>query len=56
MWQEIIVGICVLAAAVFLLRHWLGLGKKASACGGCSSCDKTTNTSCSTGTDQKISN
>jgi hypothetical protein len=55
MWQEIIVGICVLAAAVFLLRHWLGAGKKATACGGCSNCDKTANTSCTTNSNEKTS-
>jgi len=38
MWQEIIVGICVLAAAYFVLRQWLPIGKKkSSGCGGCGS-------------------
>ncbi|MES2674217.1 MAG: FeoB-associated Cys-rich membrane protein [Pseudomonadota bacterium] len=36
MWQEIIVGICVLGAAYFVLRQWLPVGKKSStSCGGC---------------------
>jgi hypothetical protein len=42
MWQEIIVGVCVLAAGFFLLRRWLPVGKKKAAgcdsgCGGCAS-------------------
>lgn len=45
MWQEVIVGICVLAALVFLLRRWL-FGKKTSGCGGCAGCDTTS--SCKT--------
>lgn len=36
MWQEIIVGICVLAAVLFLLRQWFF--KKNAACGGCNNC------------------
>lgn len=45
MWQEIIVGMCVLAAAYFVLRQWLPMGKKkSSGCGGCGS----GNSSCST--------
>lgn len=56
MWQEIVVGICVLAAVIFLLRHWLGLGKKSSACGGCSNCDKTSDKSCTTNAAEKTSN
>ena len=45
MWQEVIVGICVLAAAYFVLRQWLPFGnKKSSGCGGCSN----TSSSCST--------
>jgi len=38
MWQEIIVGICVLAALVFLLRRWWPFGKNKSSCGSCGSC------------------
>lgn len=47
MWQELIVGVCVLGAVVFLLRRWAFPARKSSACGGCSSCDKTTDASCS---------
>ena len=41
MWQEVIVGLCVLAAAVFLVRRWLPAftNKNSSACGGCGGCD-----------------
>lgn len=39
MWQEIIVGLCVVAAALFLLRHWFFTPKN-KQCGGCNSCDK----------------
>ncbi len=45
-WQEIIVGSCVLAAAIFLLRRWFFSPKKSAACGGCSGCDKTAPSSC----------
>ncbi|MCL1482336.1 MULTISPECIES: FeoB-associated Cys-rich membrane protein [unclassified Marinobacter] len=39
MWQNIIVGLCVLAAVVFVARQWIpGLGKKSSDCGGCNGC------------------
>ncbi|MBU2952684.1 FeoB-associated Cys-rich membrane protein [Marinobacter sp. F3R08] len=39
MWQDIIVGACVLAAVVFLVRQWLpGMSKKTSGCGGCNGC------------------
>lgn len=49
MWQEIIVGICVLGAALFLLRRWVFAGKKSSACGGCGGCDnKSPSTGCAT--------
>lgn len=42
MWQNIIVGICVLAAVFFVARQWLpGLGKKSSTCGGCNGCSDT---------------
>lgn len=48
MWQELIVGICVVAAMVFLVRRWLfPSAKKSAACGGCSGCDKTVGSSCS---------
>lgn len=46
MWQEIIVGLCVLAAVYFLVRRWLFPAKKSAACGGCSGCDKTPESSC----------
>lgn len=49
MWQEIIVGTCVLAAAYFVLRQWLPIGKKKTGgCGSCSSGDSgcTTAKSC----------
>lgn len=39
MWQEIIVGICVIAAIISLLVRWLPGTKKAPQCGGCSGCD-----------------
>jgi len=48
MWQEIVVGVCVLSATVFLLRRWIFPGKKAASCGGCSGCAKTSESSCST--------
>lgn len=41
MWQEIIVGICILTAAAFLVRRWIFPAKKSSACGGCGGCSKT---------------
>lgn len=50
-WQEMIVGICVLGAALFLLRRWVFPGKKAASCGGCSGCAKTSESSCSSPTD-----
>jgi hypothetical protein len=41
MWQEIIVALCVVAAAYFVLRQWLPIGKKNTAsCGGCGGCEK----------------
>lgn len=46
-WQEVIVGVCVVCAAVFLLRRWVFPGKKAASCGGCSGCAKTSESSCS---------
>ncbi len=39
MWQEVIVGSCVLIALIYVLRQWLpGLGKKSQGCGGCGGC------------------
>jgi hypothetical protein len=46
MWQEIIVGLCVLAATVFLIRQWLWPTRKNTSCGGCNGCDKTSKSSC----------
>ncbi len=48
MWQEVIVGVCVLGAVLFLLRRWVMPGKKSASCGGCSGCDKPTNQGCAT--------
>lgn len=48
MWQEIIVGVCVLIAMAFLLKRWFFNASK-SACGGCNGCDKTAANQCSTG-------
>jgi hypothetical protein len=42
MWQEIIVAICVIAAAYFLVRQWLP-SKNSSSCGGCGGCNTTKN-------------
>lgn len=41
MWQEVIVGACVIAAVVFLLRRWLPYFNKnnGGSCGGCGGCD-----------------
>ena len=40
MWQEVIVGIIVVAATYYVARQWLPIGKKSSgSCGGCSGCD-----------------
>lgn len=40
MWQEIIMGILVLAAFYYVLRQWLPIGKKnTSSCGGCGGCN-----------------
>jgi hypothetical protein len=48
MWQEVIVGVCVIAAAFFLARRWIfPPTKKAAGCGGCGGCDKTSTSSCS---------
>ncbi len=52
-WQETIVGICVIAAVVFLIRRWLfPSAKKSAACGGCGGCDKTTASSCTNPTEK----
>jgi hypothetical protein len=46
MWQEIIVGLIVLAALIFLARQWLPFAKKSTgSCGGCGGCS--TANSCS---------
>ena len=47
MWQEVIVGLCVLTAVVFLLRRWFFTPKKPTACGGCNQCDTPSKTTCS---------
>jgi hypothetical protein len=53
MWQEIIVGICVLAAAIFVLRQWFPFSrKKSSGCGGCSGCN--TSPSCTNPTEKSV--
>ena len=41
MWQEVIVGLCVIAAVVFLLRRWLPIlnANSRPGCGGCGGCD-----------------
>ena len=38
MWQEVIVGLIVLLALAFLVRHYFFGKKKTGACGGCSGC------------------
>jgi hypothetical protein len=38
MWQEIIVGICVVAAVLFLLKRWWPFGRSKSSCNSCGSC------------------
>ncbi|HSC68317.1 MAG TPA: FeoB-associated Cys-rich membrane protein [Cellvibrio sp.] len=46
-WQEVIVGVCVLTAVIFLVRRWIfPSAKKSAACGGCSGCAKTSESSC----------
>ena len=51
MWQELIVGVIVLSAVLFLVRQRLPFGKKSSdSCGGCGGCN--TAKSCSN-TDEK---
>jgi hypothetical protein len=49
MWQEIIVGLCVIAAVVFLARRWLPFfNKKTAGCDtGCGGCASTSTSSCS---------
>jgi hypothetical protein len=49
MWQEIIVGICVIAAFAFLAHRWLPFFKKKTAgCDtGCGGCSTTSTSSCS---------
>ena len=40
MWQEIIVGVCVLTAMIFLIRRWLfPAAQKSASCGGCGGCN-----------------
>jgi hypothetical protein len=55
MWQEIVVGICVLTALLFVLRRYLPTGfmgkKKNAACDGCSGCGDKKGCS-STGTEE----
>lgn len=52
-WQELIVGICVLTAVIFLLRRWIfPSAKKSVACGGCGGCDKTAESSCTNPTEK----
>jgi hypothetical protein len=47
MWQEIVVGVCVCTAVIFLVRRWFfNPVKKSAACGGCGGCDKTSESSC----------
>lgn len=47
MWQEAIVGVCVIAAVYFLARRWIfPSAKKAAGCGSCGGCDKTSESSC----------
>ena len=54
MWQEIIVGVIVIGAVLFLVRQWLPFGKKPSgSCGGCGGCN--TAKSCSNRDDKKAS-
>jgi hypothetical protein len=46
-WQEVIVGICVITAVLFLVRRWIfPSAKKSAACGGCGGCAKTSESSC----------
>lgn len=51
-WQELIVGICVITAVIFLARRWLFAPKKSAACGGCGGCDKTSESSCKNPTEK----
>lgn len=45
MWQELIVGACVIAAVIFLLRRWLPFfnSKSAGSCGTCGGCSTNVN-------------
>jgi len=53
MWQEVIVGICVITAVLFLARRWIfPSAKKSASCGGCSGCAKTSDSNCATPTDK----
>lgn len=46
-WQEVIVGVCVIAAALFLARRWIfPSARKSAGCGGCGGCAKTSDSSC----------
>jgi len=48
MWQNTIVGLCVLAAVFFVARQWVpGLGKKSSGCGSCNGCSSSGNSTSS---------
>ncbi len=47
MWQEIIVGLCVLLAVIFLIRRWFfSSTKKSAACGGCGGCETNSQSNC----------
>ena len=48
MWQELIVIVCVITAALFVLRaYWPGMRKKNGGCAGCDSgCGKTNKSAC----------
>ncbi|RYD70655.1 MAG: FeoB-associated Cys-rich membrane protein [Sphingobacteriales bacterium] len=50
MWQELIVGLIVLAACVFLARRWLPFfSKKTTGCNtGCGGCGTPSTTACKT--------
>lgn len=42
MWQEIVVGLCVLLALAFLLRRYVFRKPGDSRCGGCNGCTQAT--------------
>ncbi len=47
MWQEILVGVMVLAAVAFLARRfWPKSAGGTGSCGGCNSCDAPKKKSC----------